>query len=261
MAKGHYASDNYHQFIGFEVALPLLQKAFRDTYGIELRSVFQNEQLATNSYRNSVNSLIPTATRVAWKLKQDDIQKDLPGTTRQQFLYNLSRSSYEKEWGKDYRRPSAGDKFLAFLIRILPKIGPLKILTFRAPTPEVQTLFEKSFNPTIEKYRSLLTALDHGRLEIPNDNFDVGNVTARGKYKLNDKTCAELLDRLSKQDPDVVSENVKSELLDFYAESGSDSTGKKRSKSGKRIDFQVEQLRASMASAAETTNSVGGNYR
>ena len=71
-------------------------------------------------------------------------------------VLNLSRSSYEKEWGKDYQRPSAGEKFLAFLLRILPKIGPLKILTFRTPTPEAEKLFENSFNKTVERYRHLL---------------------------------------------------------------------------------------------------------
>ncbi len=62
VAKGHSAPDSYHQFIGFEVALPLLEKAFRETYGIDLNSVFSDEMGATNSYRHSINSLIPTAT-------------------------------------------------------------------------------------------------------------------------------------------------------------------------------------------------------
>ena len=101
--------------------------------------------------------LIPKATRVAWDLKQKDIEQDLPGTTRNKFLYNLSRASYEKAWGKDYRRPTIGEKALAFLIRVLPKIGPLKIITFRTPTPEAEKLFENSLNVTVDRYRLLLT--------------------------------------------------------------------------------------------------------
>src|SRR5664279_4145440 len=162
VAKGHYASDSYHQFIGFEVALPLLEKAFRETYGINLNSVFKEEQTAANSYRHSINSLIPTATRVAWDLKQNEIEKDLPGITRKKFRYNLSRASFEKEWGKDYRPPSTGEKSLALFIRLLPKIGPLKILTFRTPTPEAERLFEQSFNATIDRYRLLLSKAEEG---------------------------------------------------------------------------------------------------
>ena len=259
IAKGHYAPDSYHQFVGFEVAMPLMEIAFRETYGIELKSVFQNEQLAANSYRHSVNSLIPTATRVAWDLKQDDIQNDLPGITRKKFLYNLSRSSYEKEWGKDYQRPSAGEKFLAFLIRILPKIGPLKILTFRTPTPEAEKLFENSFNKTVERYRHLLAELKEGQLQLPNDNFDVGEITARGKYKLNDVTCAQLLDRLSKQKMADVDKELKAQLLDFYAVQSQDSPGKKLTKDERKMQLLIEGLRQSAVVSSSTSEPHGSN--
>jgi hypothetical protein len=49
---------------------------------------------------------------------------------------------------------------LAFLFRLIPKIGPLKILTFRTPTPETEKMFEASFNATLDRYRSLLTELE-----------------------------------------------------------------------------------------------------
>ncbi len=154
---------------------------------------------------------------MAWNLKQDEIQKDIPGITRKKFLYNLSRTSYEKDWGKDYQRPTAGDKFLAFVIRILPKIGPLRILTFRTPTPEAQKLFENSFNTTVDQYRALLSDWSKGQLQLVNDNFDMGAITPRGKYKLADKTCAQLLDRLAKQHMAGVDQELKTQMLAFYA--------------------------------------------
>jgi len=247
VAKGHYAPDSYHDFVGFEVSLPVLERAFQETYGIELKSVISNEERAANSYRNSVNGLIPKATRVAWNLKQHDIQKDEPGITRKKFLYNLSRASYEKEWGKDYQRPSASDKFLAFLIRILPKIGPLRILTFRTPTPEAQQLFENSFNMTVDRYRALLIDLGNGRLQVPNDNFDLGEVAERGQYKLADKTCAELLDRLAKQHMVGVDQELKTQLLAFYAEKDNSGAAKKHDKSAARIQQEIKELQESPA--------------
>ncbi len=247
VAKRHYAPDSYHDFVGFEVSLPVLDRAFRETYGIELKSVISNEERAANSYRSSVNGLIPKATRVAWNLKQNDIQKDEPGTTRKKFLYNLSRASYEKEWGKDYQRPTASDKFLAFLIRILPKIGPLRILTFRTPTPEAQKLFENSFNMTVDRYRALLIDLGNGRLQVPNDNFDLGEVTERGQYKLADKTCAELLDRLAKQHMAGVDQELKTQLLAFYAEKDNAGAAKKHDKSAARIQQEIKELQESPA--------------
>jgi zinc dependent phospholipase C len=247
VAKGHYAPDSYHDFVGFEVSLPVLERAFQETYGIELKSVISNEERAANSYRNSVNGLIPKATRVAWNLKQHDIQKDEPGITRKKFLYNLSRASYEKEWGKDYQRPTASDKFLAFLIRILPKIGPLRILTFRTPTPEAQKLFENSFNMTVDRYRALLIDLGNGRLQVPNDNFDLGEVTERGQYKLADKTCAELLDRLARRHMAGVDQELKTQLLAFYAEKDNSGAARKHDKSAARIQQQIKELQESPA--------------
>ncbi len=247
VAKGHYAPDSYHNFVGFEVSLPVVERAFKETYGIELKSVISNEQQAANSYRSSVNGLIPKATRVAWNLKQNEIQKDEPGITRKKFLYNLSRASYEKEWGKDYQRPTASDKFLAFAIRILPKIGPLRILTFRTPTPEAQKLFENSFNLTVDRYRSLLNQLGQGELQLPNDNFDVGEVTARGQYKLGDKTCAELLDRLARQRMTGVDQELKTQLLAFYATKDNSSTMKRHEKSAARLQQEIKELQDSPA--------------
>lgn len=171
----------------------------------------------------------------------------MPGITRNKFLYNLSRASYEKEWGKDYQRPTTSDKFLGFLIRILPKIGPLRILTFRTPTPETQKLFENSFNTTVDRYRALLSDLGQGRLQLVNDNFDVGEATPRGKYKLGDKTCAELLDRLSKQRMAGVDQELKTQLLVFYAANDNSNTGKKHDKSEARIQQEIKALQGSPA--------------
>ena len=242
VAKQRYAPDSYHDFIGFEVALPLLERAFRETYGLELNTVFPEETRLVNSYRHTVSSLIPTATRIAWKLKQDDIRKDLPGITRQKFLYNLSRASYEKEWGKDYRRPSAGEAFLSFLYRILPKIGPLRFLAFRTPTPQTEKLFEDSFNVTLDRYRTLLTELRKGAVALPNNNFDVGETTARGKYRLNDDTCAQLLDRLAEKDFADASPELRSELLRFFSSPDTPSDRRLAAKAQARLQSEIQKL-------------------
>ncbi len=255
VAKGRYAPDSYRDFVGFEVSLPLLEKAFAETYDVSLQSVSKDEVRAANSYRYDVSKLIPRATRVAWDLKQDEIQKDVPGVTRKKFLYNISRSSYEKRWGKNYTRPTLGDHIIAFFIRILPKIGPLQVLTFRTPTPDAELLFQKSFDATVDRYRHLLAEVREGRLDLPNLNFDVGNVTVYGEYRLKDKTCAQLLDRLSKQHMAGLDPRLKSELLAFYAQTGSPAAAKKRDKSAMRIEQQIKQLQDAPVSATQSEES------
>jgi hypothetical protein len=242
VAKGRYASDAYHDFIGFDVAAPLLERAFFETYGLQLTDVLQDEPKVINSYRRDVSSLIPKATRIAWKLKQDDIEKDLPGITRQKFLYNISRSSYEKQWGKDYAKPSFGETLLAFLIRILPQIGPLRVLAFRTPTPQTEKFFEESFNVTLDRYRALLAQLRKGEVALPNDNFDVGETTPRGKYHLADAACAELLDRIAQNNFAGASPELRAELLRFYASPEAPSAAKVSEKARARLKADLQKL-------------------
>ncbi|MGA2435672.1 MAG: zinc dependent phospholipase C family protein, partial [Bryobacteraceae bacterium] len=166
-AKGRYASDAFKSFIGFEVAKPLLDRAFQDTYGIRPEKIFLSVDLAIGSYRHAVGSIFPAITKVAWQLKKQDIMRDAPSMTRKTFLYNLSRSSYEKNWGNTYRRPGIRSNVLAFILRILPKVGPLRVLSFKKLTPETEKMYMASFNSTIDRYRELLSEQDAGRLKLP----------------------------------------------------------------------------------------------
>src|SRR5450755_2657743 len=174
VAHGRYAPDSYHDFIGFGVSAPLLEQAFQETYGLDLKSVLSDEDKVIGSYRHAVSQLLPKATRVAWSLKKDDIMKDQPGMTKKKFLYNLSRASYQKNWGQQYQPPTVGERFLALMVRILPKIGPLKVLQLRTPTPETERMFEASFNATLDRYRQLLSQVGSSNMALPNDNFDTG---------------------------------------------------------------------------------------
>jgi hypothetical protein len=218
-AKGRYASAAFKEFIGFEVAKPLLERAFEDTYGMRLEQVFMNVDLAIGSYRHAVGSIFPAVTRVAWQIRKQEIRKDAPSTTRRTFLYNVSRSSYEKNWGSTYRRPGFRSKLLAFVLRIAPKIGPLRVLSFKRLTPETEKMYMASFNSTIVRYRQLLTEQSAGSLKLPNDNLDVGTFTAAGKYKLTDATYSQLLHKMQGHYVDVP-QALRSDILTFYQDLG-----------------------------------------
>lgn len=152
VAQGHYAPDGYHRFIGFQVARPVLERAFQETYGMQLGEVFANVSLAIGSYRRSVSSGIPAMTRVAWRLNTSEIVHDAPGTTRQKFLYNLSRASYQKNWGNEYQKPGLRSRFLTLVFRIMPPVGRSSALAFRIPTPAAERMFMASFNVTLDRY-------------------------------------------------------------------------------------------------------------
>jgi hypothetical protein len=242
-AKGRYAPAAYKSFIGFEVAKPLLDRAFQDTYGMRLGKVFLDVDLAIGSYRRAVGSVLPALTRVAWQLKKQEIRKDAPSLTRKRFLYNLSRSSYEKNWGGTYSRPGIRSKLLACAFRILPKVGPLRPLAFKRLTPETEKLYMASFNSTIDRYRELLAEQNAGNLKLPNDNLDVGTFTPAGKYNLADASYSELLHKLQGHYTEMPQE-LRSDILAFYHDPSLPISTKTNTIEWTRVLKEIDQLQS-----------------
>src|SRR5262249_7407163 len=154
--------------------------------------IFNDLDLALGTYRYAVSQFIPYMTNVAWKTKKDELVKAQPGLIRRKFVYRLSRAEYRKSWNEKYRHPGPGATVFAFVIRIVPKVGPLKVLAFKPPTPEAEKLFETSFLKTLDLYTELLKQQRSGQLQLPNRDFDTGHPTAPGEYRLADDTFGEL---------------------------------------------------------------------
>ncbi len=222
VAHGRYAPDSYHDFIGFGVSAPLLEQSFQETYGLDLKSVLSDEDKVLASYRHDVSQLLPKATRIAWSLKKDEIMKDQPGMTKKKFLYNLSRASYQKNWGKNYQPPTFGERFLAFLARILPKIGPLRVLQLKTPTPETERMFEASF-------------------------------------QLNDETHAKWLHALAKQNFNGASPDARAELMQFFGHPDAPYATKRKPKEWAKVQAELEQLKnAGPPMVTGTSSSLSG---
>jgi hypothetical protein len=249
VAQERYAPDSYHDFIGFEVDAPLLEQAFRETYGLELKTVLSNEEKALGSYRRAVSKLIPRATRVAWSLKKDEIMRDTPSMTKRKFLYNLKRASFEQEWGKDYQKPTPWERFLALLYRILPKFGPLKVLQLRTPTPQTEHLFEASFNDTLDRYKSLVNQARAGTPDVPNDNFDIGTQSPPGKYFMNDDVRARLVEALAKQNFAGMTPGLQADLLRFYSDPNAPYATRRKPKEWAKLQAALQQLKSTSVSA------------
>ena len=249
VAKERYAADNYHNFIGFEVSAALLERAFQEIYSMPLRPLFGNFDDVIGSYRHTVSTVIPKATKVAWVLKKNDIQRDLPGITQRKFLYNLSKASYEKEWGTRYQRPGFGSTFLAFIIQLIPKIGPLKVLTFHTPTPETEKMFMASFNVALDEYRRLLADIGAGRLDLPNRNLDTGSMIQPGTYFMQDEAYARLLGNLEREQFKQISPALRLDILAYFGGLRLPTHSKRDKMEKIRVDWnkvpqEVDELKA-----------------
>ncbi|HZP64203.1 MAG TPA: zinc dependent phospholipase C family protein [Terriglobales bacterium] len=243
VAKNRYTSDTYHDFIGFEISKPLLERAFQQTYDMRLQDVIHDEDLAFGTFRRAISKIIPEMTKVALLDRRADVVRDTPNFNKKKFLYRLKRSEYEKEWGHGYKRPGPGARFLAFVLKIVPKFGPFKALAFQLPTTQTEDIYIKSINRTIDNYTSLLHQQRSGHLDLANLDFDTGRMAKAGEYQLADKTFARLLDDLAKRNFDVVNPDLRERILGFYGNLNAPVDTKKDKKAWVKTLVELQKLK------------------
>jgi hypothetical protein len=241
LAKGHFAPKAYHDFIGFEVSKPVLERAFARTYSLDMSDVFFSVDVALGSYRHAVATVIPRMTKVAWHLKRDDIQHSEASETKTKYIYNISNSAYRKEWGDVYEKPGFAARFKALFLRLVPKIGPFSGLAFHPPTPSVEHLYMNSFNDALGRFRQLLLAEQEGQLRLPNNNLDTGARTGAAEYRLTDETYAKLLLQTSGK---PVSNSLRQDLLSYYADLGKPFATKRQAKDWQKVIKELKTLKS-----------------
>src|SRR3984957_605599 len=242
VAKNRYASQQYHDFIGFEVSKPLLERTFPIVYGVQLKDVLPHEDLAIGSYRFAVSRMIPELTQVALRTHQKDMMREEPDFAKKKFLYRLSRSDYEKEWGKDYAKTGFMTRVYAVFLRYTPKIGPFKAMAFNNPTPDTENKYFKSINMTVDQYRAHLEEVRAGTLQLTNMDLDSGNETRAAEYTLTDETYAKLLAQLTDKKFDRTSAELRDNILKFYADLSAPIETKKDSARWQSVLADLDQL-------------------
>jgi hypothetical protein len=240
-AKGNYASQAYHDFIGFKVADSVLDRAFYKIYSLHLNDVFSNFSRAVGTFRWSVKNFFPALTKAAWATKQSAIKKHDPTMTAKRFRYKMKSLNYNKEFGKDRDRPGIFSFLFAGLIKILPKIGPLAPLKFKAPSPAVEKLFVQSFDSVQLHYSLALKTLHSQMIVLKDKDFDTGMDTRPGEYQLTDDTYCELLLKLSDKNK-TINPSLKKNITAFFKNREALSSEQKNKK--EEITAALNQLKS-----------------
>jgi hypothetical protein len=251
-ASGLYASEAYHKFIGFKVAMPVLERAFRLTYGLDMKDLFSDVELAIGTYRHAVSTIIPEMTKVAWRDKRKDILKAAPQMKETSFVFRLTPQQYTKEYGDRYEKPKWWARFIGVLFKLLPKIGPFKPLSFKVPTPEAEQLFLDSFAATQQRFRASLAEVQARRLVLPNRDLDTGYPSVLGEYSLADKTYQRLVEKLADDHFTEVSPALAANITGFFGDAevlpGDRSRHRKDSV---KLRHQLDAMFASARSSAQ----------
>ena len=216
VARAQFKSDAYQDLIGFEVARPLLERAFQETYGLKLKDLFGDVGLAIGTYRRAASQIIPDVTRVAWREKRDEILAATPDVAEQDFVYAMTRQQYEDTFGTAYRKPGFFVRMIVAVFKIIPKFGPFKPLAFEPLTADMERAFLESFDASCERYGRLLGTLRDGRLSLRDTDLDTGQVPRHGINTLADKTYDELVEKLQRKDAGTISPALRRALSEHY---------------------------------------------
>jgi len=246
-AKGNYATQAYHDFIGFNVSILVMERAFLKTYGMDINDVFGNLPLAVSTFRWSVMNLIPSLTRAAWVIKKNEIKKLQPTATSRSFRFKMKRANYYEEFGKKHHKPGIFATTFSWLIRVLPKVGPLKALKLKEPGPVAEKLFIQSFDTVLINCSNSMKTLGTGNINFANIDFDTGNDTAPGEYKLADKNYGRLLLRLNDNKFKQLNNGLKENILLYYSKPVVVNTARRERKELKKINLALVQLKTAQA--------------
>ncbi len=250
VADGVYSQEAYRDFIGFQVAKPLLERAFQETYGLKMSDVIRHEDLAIATYRYAVSNLIPKMTKVALVSYHDRIEQAHPGFDRSKFVYRFQRTEFNKQYGRQYKKPGIGTHIFGFVIHIFPKVGPFKALQLSIPNADEQTIYLRSVNATVDRYKLYLSQVHAKPTALPEDSaqtptstrppyvpeladldMDTGRPSDEGEYRLADRTHAHLLGDLASGRAQPPAE-LRQVMLTYYAHAAT-TTDALRKKPGK----------------------------
>jgi hypothetical protein len=215
-ARGNYASDNYHAFIGFKVSRPVLERAFLKTYGLNLNDIFSDFSLSIETFRWINKSLYPVITRAAWATRKKAIVQSSPGITRRKFQYRMHTANYYHEFGKKHEKPGFFPGILAKVIVVLPKVGPLKPFKIKVPDAATEKIFIQSFDTVLAHFTATLKGMPVKNSCLVNVDYDTGGETSPGEYGLADQTYIDLVLKLKSDDFKYVRTNLKQDILKFY---------------------------------------------
>jgi hypothetical protein len=141
-------------------------------------------------------------------------------------------------------KPGLGTRILSIPLRYMPKVGPFKGLAFNNPTPQTEDLYIKSINATVDQYRVFLEEVRTDTLVLPNCDFDSGKPTEAAEYSLTDEAYASLLAQLSDRKFDLTSQELRSNILEFYADLSVPIDTKKDPVRWQGVLTELDQLKA-----------------
>ncbi len=242
-AESDYDAIAYHDFIGFQFSTNLLKRAFTEVYGLDIHKIYPDLSLSVTTLRWSFKRLFPALTKAAWVIKKNEIRKAHPDIVSRNDIFSIRKADYYKEFGRNRKKPGVFSGVLGFFIWVMPKIGPLRVMKFKAPGPAAEKLFSLSLDTVTINYKLELHVCGSGTSRLANIDFDTGRPTKPGEYGLADKNYDLLVGELQKSGFKFMNADLKKNVIDFYAFRTAPDGSRKVMKAWVKTEDGLQRLR------------------
>jgi Zinc dependent phospholipase C len=246
LSHARFAPAAYLRHVGFRVPRGLLERAFYTTYGLPLPNVIGNESHAIASYDWAVRQFLPRISYAEVLLHRGSFppDEDLPGFHL--FEQRLKDASAGNGW-EPFRKHRTGirTRLVAFVIRIVPKVGILSDLSIRGPDKDSEEKYVEGVNHATDRYLQLLGELaqkGQDGFTVPDLDLDTGFPSRPGTYRLMDETYATLLKELTRQTarPPL---GLRRNIFAFYSDPNAPIATKKNPRKWAKVQEELEVLR------------------
>jgi len=217
IAKHRLAPEAYLNHIGFAIPVPLLARAFYDTYGLDIADVLGHHRPTLRGYRYSVRTLLPRVAYAETLLYRKRFPPDTPSPALDQLKQQIATLAAQDHWDAYRGHAGLGTHLLAGFIFILPKFGPLSDLSLRGPTPATEQNYADSLVHTVDVFRQML-AHASTTSGLANQDLDTGDAIRPGTYRLCDETYANLLHEIARAPSTPIPFGIKRDLLAYFAD-------------------------------------------
>jgi hypothetical protein len=242
ISKSRFAPAAYLRSIGLEVPIPLLRRAFFETYGLDLREIIGERRPVLRGYRFAVRSFLPRIAYAEVVLHKNRFPPDVPGESFDLLKTQLAQSSTENGWDQYRKKPGIGTYSLAGLIFILPKIGVLSNLAIRGPNEQTHEKYVESLNHTIDSMRQVIDGFDNISDAVPNRDLDTGARVRPGGYRLTDDTYAKLLNTLTRNPQRPIPIALQQDIADYYSDPSAPIITKSNPKKWASVQTELKLL-------------------
>jgi len=142
IAHNRFAPVHYLRHIGLAIPTKQLALAFYQTYG--LREDFtdtHHSRINVSTYRFAVHGFIPRVAYATTLLHRRHEPADIDSPDLKRLTAEIAKVAAKNDWDAYRHKPGIGTYSLAGLLFILPKVGPIKLVSVKGPTAETNARY------------------------------------------------------------------------------------------------------------------------